>query len=258
MAMSQNVLSLLMNRRPVPQPRIRPRDYLDAVESEFVTAYLRNSASISDPPQYWYGEDSDEDHHIRLLHLDGDFGGEMPDIETRNAVARICLNAVQERLPQWGYVRSDDTVVLGRALKDRRKAALVLAPLHLFTLNWADSGPGFSWPESYRATFLPGFNRWVVTMSVDSPDVFGVTDLAIGSFPAGGDLVRSSGRVIVRYWRQFHCYDPDAGGWAYLFDTGLVDTETAFRWRARVWSNADRDGTRRGRSAVPDDVPQRC
>ena len=236
--MSHNVLSLPTAQHPPRYPRVRPKDYLDPVEIEFVTAYLKNAASLSDPPQHWYGEDADDDRHIRLSHLDSDFGGEMPDIEARNAVARLCLNAVQERLPQWGYVRSDDTFILGRTIEDRREAEIDLAPQHLFTLNWADSGPGFSWPEAYHATFLPGFNRWVVTMSVDSPDVFGVTDLAIGSFPAGGDLVRSSGRVIVRYWRRFHCYDPDAGGWAYLFDTGLVDAPTAYQWRRRVWADS--------------------
>lgn len=237
--MSQIVHSLL-NRQPVPQPRIRPKDYLDSVEVEFVRAYLKNLPTTAAPPSRWYEEVPEEQSCVRLLRLESDFGGEMPDIEVRNAVARVCINAIQERLPQWGCVRADDTVVLGRRLEERRQSTLALAPLHLFTLNWADSGPGFSWPEAYHATFLPGFNRWVVTMSVDSPDVFGVTDLAIGSFPAGGNLVRSSGRVLVAYWRRFHCFDPEMGWWDYLFDTGLVDSDSAYRWRRRVWPRADR------------------
>ncbi|MEK9720978.1 MAG: hypothetical protein VW257_08025, partial [Quisquiliibacterium sp.] len=136
----------------------------------------------------------------------------MDAVEVCNAVARICLNSRQRRLPQWALVR-DGEVTLARSYDARRGVGLELAPQFLFMLNWADSGPGFSWPESYHATFLPGFNRWVVTMSVDSTDVWGCTDLAIGSFPSGSDIVRSSGRVIIRYWRKYQCYDPDASGW---------------------------------------------
>ncbi len=72
-------------------------------------------------------------------------------------------------------------------------------------------------------------------MSVDSTDAWGCTDLALGAFRPGVDIVRASGRIIIAYWRKYQCYDPDAGGWAYLFDTGLVDEATAYRWRRRVW-----------------------
>lgn len=113
-----------------------------------------------------------------------------------------------------------------------------LAPQHLFTLNWAESGPGFSWPEAYHPTFLPGLGCWVVTMSVDTMDVWGVTDHAIGAFRAGSDVVRSSGRIIVRCRRAQYCFDETEGGWAYLLDTGLVESSAAGRRRRRVWTAA--------------------
>lgn len=183
--------------------RVRPRDYLDRDSVRAVRSWLR---------------------------LPG-----VEDRELSNAVARVCLNPIQDRLPQWGAIDRDGDLILGRGVDARRRARVELVPQHLFTLNWADSGPGFSWREAYHAIFLPGFGRWVVTMSVDSTDVWGVTDLAIGAFGVGSDVVRSSGRIIVRYWREQQCFDETEGGWAYLLDTGLVDSSVAWRWRRRVW-----------------------
>jgi hypothetical protein len=64
------------------------------------------------------------------------------------AVAFIVLERAEQRLPQWSTVR-DDELILAREYRDRTKIPnrkVVLQPRHLFTINWADSGPGFSWP----------------------------------------------------------------------------------------------------------------
>ena len=71
-----------------------------------------------------------------------------------NAIARICLESAQRSLPQWAMVR-DGKVTLGRRRQRTARRARKLRPVHLFTINWADSGPGFSWPEAYHVTCLP-------------------------------------------------------------------------------------------------------
>ena len=57
----------------------------------------------------------------------------------------------------------------------------LLNPIHLFEINWADS-PGWTWPEAYYATFLPGYDVYAVTLSQGSGDSYDYFDLAIGCF----------------------------------------------------------------------------
>ena len=150
-----------------------------------------------------------------------------------NAVARLCLGAIQHRLPQWGCVNKDGTVLLNRKDYARVAHAVEAKPVFLFELNWADSGPGYSWPTSYYATFIPGYARWVVTASADGPDFWGCADIAIGHF-RGQDIRAGAGRVVRSEWRKgFKEYDQSP--WAYLFSDGLISTEEAFAWRKRVW-----------------------
>jgi len=125
---------------------------------------------------------------------------EIPLLYSRSgvAVAQILLERVQDRLPQWG-VLTDDGVQLARPILDRRAERKVeLWPRHLLTINWADSGPGFSWPVSYYATYVPGFDLTVVTGSADCPDAFGFCDVAIGSF---GPEVSILARISHTDWR---------------------------------------------------------
>jgi hypothetical protein len=95
------------------------------------------------------------------------------------AVAQILLERIQDRLPQWVGPNGGARPLLDR--HSHRK--VVLWPRHLMTINWADSGPGYAWPVAYSATYVPGFDRSVVTASADCQETFGgVCDVAIGSF----------------------------------------------------------------------------
>lgn len=73
-----------------------------------------------------------------------------------------------------------------------------MLPQYLFTLNWADSGPGFSWPGAYYTTWVPSYERFVVTYSADSPEVWGYADIAIGQFGVKEALKDGSHRLIPR------------------------------------------------------------
>jgi hypothetical protein len=107
-------------------------------------------------------------------------------------------------------------------------------PRFLFEINWGDSGPGFSWPEAYHLAWLPGFDRYLVTASQDSPDRYGYTDVAIGHFPADQDLMEGVEQVIVGNWQHW-AEEGYQHRWAYLFGTGEVDAETAEAWADEVW-----------------------
>ena len=165
--------------------------------------------------------------------------GHQPDFSLHNAVARIALSAVQGRLPQWAAV-SDVGMQLGRERWKRKGGAITLLPQFLFEINWGDSGPGFSWPERYHYTAIPGFDRCVVTASVDSEDLYGYTDIAIGWFPADEPWRPACRRVITKWWHGMHV-DWHQEAWAYLFEPGLVSDEEANEWRWGVWPDAESD-----------------
>ena len=149
-----------------------------------------------------------------------------------NAVARIALSGAQGRLPQWAAVSAAGDVQLGRQRWQRSPQAVSLMPRFLFMINWADSGPGFSWPEAYNVTSLPGFQRSVVTASADSTDAHGYTDFAIGWFPDSEDWRAGCKRVITGWWRSMLDFQEP---WEYLFNAGAVDEEEAYAWREEVW-----------------------
>jgi hypothetical protein len=165
------------------------------------------------------------------------YGGDHLTLE--NAVARICLERVAPRLPQWACV-SNGKVTLAR--KRRRRTALrrhrPRNPRHLFTINWADSGPGFSWPEKYYVARIPGYEVCIVTGSADSPDAHGYCDFALGWYLGGVSDIDRAGECIRAWWKSLGAGQQR---WAYLFGTGAVDEETAERWADEVWGRADAD-----------------
>jgi hypothetical protein len=164
----------------------------------------------------------------------GQWGTLNNDVAIENAVARIVLTAIQKRLPQVVFVSAEDEVTFGRQPLKRHHRAASFFPQHLFTINWADSGPGVSWPESYHATFLPGFDRYVVTAAQDGSGVWEVSELAIGHFEPGRGLLDGAKEHITRYWKRFN-EDGQQERWAYVWDEGLVSTDLAEQWSIDVW-----------------------
>lgn len=178
-------------------------------------------------PELW-----DEDAH-GIAPLTSETGYNSLIVE--NAVARICLQSIQAKLPQWA-VSNDGRWSFARR-RSRRKGAPAprrLQPFPLFTINWADSGPGFSWPEAYHVTALPGYDVCIVTGSADSPEAHGYCDFAIGWFLGEPTDIEKSGECIRAWW-----YGQKVGGnqerWVCLFGTAAVDSATAERWANEVW-----------------------
>ena len=73
-------------------------------------------------------------------------------------MAAFVLERIQDTLPQWASVKlrenenEEADITLAREVKARRARRTVeLVPQYLLTINWADSGPGFSWPVAYHA-----------------------------------------------------------------------------------------------------------
>ena len=159
------------------------------------------------------------------------------------AVAAILLESVQGSLPQWACVR-EGNVTLGRNYRERAVVRTVeLTPRHLLTINWADSAPGYSWPEDYRVTYVPLYDTYVVTGSMDSADVFGVTDFALGHFPSQEDVLQASAAIVQGEWLNLF-QNCGQSRWAYLFDEGLIDTVLAEKLANEVWEDDDEEEDR--------------
>ncbi len=220
--------------------KLDPTHYYEEGEIAILRAYFglkprRGDPALAQLREEPAHEDAGERGHgpIRLRAV----GGDGPVNDLSEAVARICLSDVQERLPQWASC-SADSVVLGRArFAAPDRTFTPLNPERLLCINWADSGPGFSWPEDYYVTLLPGFGRCVVTASSDSTDSYGVTDFAVGWFRSSEEKRAGARRILVNWWREAAKHD--GGPWAYLFDVGLIDEGEAYRMRKRVWGNRD-------------------
>jgi hypothetical protein len=224
--------------------RLDPAHYYDAGEIAILRAYFglrRRPGDVAlvdlyETPSDGAGDDGGSRTTrgpIRLRRI----GSGEPVNDLNEAVARICLSDVQERLPQWGLC-TDDGVILARArFAAPDRTFTPLNPERLLCINWADSGPGYSWPEEYYVTLLPGFGRYVVTASSDSTDCYGVTDFALGWFRASLDVLTGSRRILTQWWREAAKHD--GGPWAYLFDEGLIDSDTAYRLRRRAWPRGE-------------------
>jgi hypothetical protein len=150
-------------------------------------------------------------------------------------VGAYAVRDIQERLPNCGIGRADGSYAPTRPIrKGERSKKVVGAVRFLFRINWADSGPGFSWPADYHLVWLPGFDRWVLTYSADSPDAMGYCDFALGAFGEEHDWRESAREILVADWR-FQWSEWEQTPWQEFWGTGLVTEEEAMAWRAEAW-----------------------
>ena len=154
------------------------------------------------------------------------------------AVAQILLHEIQDSLPQWSAA-TEDGLVLNRKWHQRHKdARLAFNPILVCTINWANSGPGYSWPEAYHVTYLPGFDKFVVTASRDGADLWGCADHAIGIAAGNLAATEAAKKIILDFWQTLSGTRGQAR-WEHLFDEGLIDKATAGNWADEVWCAQD-------------------
>jgi hypothetical protein len=158
------------------------------------------------------------------------------DLINANLVAEIVLTMVNDELPQWAVFYESGHAMWGRKhqLKLLEKRDELLDPTFLLMINWADSGPGYSWPESYYSTYLPGYNIYVVTASQDCDDVHGFTDEAIDYFEADNpEQISEPATAIVKYW--WVDQEPNQYPWVEVLNFGEIGEQEAWDLRDEVW-----------------------
>ena len=152
-------------------------------------------------------------------------------------VGAFAVAEIQARLPNAG-ICSGTGVTLTRQFREVEERKVSGLARHLFTINWADSAPGISWPVAYTLVWIPVFDQFVVVASADGEDAFGYADFALGRFPAGGDWVAQVKDIVVRDWRAARD-GWNQSAWAYLFDSGAIPEEVTMAWRREVWKGTE-------------------
>jgi hypothetical protein len=89
----------------------------------------------------------------------------------------------------------------------------------------------------YYISWIPYYERYVVTVSYDSPEVEGYLDLAIGDLAEGASVEKELKSVIVRHWDRDSMY---LQGWEGVIDPGIVKDPWA--WREEVSWGYNDDG----------------
>ena len=162
----------------------------------------------------------------------GDFHPFCDDLSA--GVAYIVLKNIQNKLPQWAAYSEDKGVVTSREYKEKNLlgiSKLQMIPQLLFSINWASSGPGYSWPETYYLTWVPLFERFVVTASVDDKSMYGEisTDQAIGKFEKKDKILDSVKDVITGWWSCW-VVEYQQERWESVLQEGIISEEEANNW----------------------------
>ncbi len=154
------------------------------------------------------------------------------------AIAQLVLRTVRRRLPSSEVTQHTCIRPTDRALIRPWESNLALLPWHIVTVGWPGNGPARSNAEAYYLAWLPYYDRYVVTASWDTPDYWGYHDAALGDFRRTADPMRDLQCVISDWWNVQACRYRSAK-WRYVFQPGLVSSETARAWARAVWPDEE-------------------
>jgi hypothetical protein len=155
------------------------------------------------------------------------------DIALDNRVAGILLNTREKHLPSYGWVNEDDSVFVSRPPASLVSRKVQLLPVLLFTIDWAMTAPGVSWPETYYVTHIPSSNVRIITASRDDNELWGYSDLAIGLCAAVRSPDFGAKKILQSWWRRACGVEPSL--WEVFLEAGLVDQRRARKWGLEVF-----------------------
>lgn len=170
--------------------------------------------------------------HAEPIDLIGSYDEDL--LKDASFVAQLCLNQLQNRLPQWTAFNGGEYLE-GRKGFSHEVNSEAIHSLHLCEINWATSGPGFSWPENYYLHYLEGYDILILTVSQDSPDAYGYADLAVSAVPIPypENISEAAKQLLSRWWGIHSNYIDE--GWEYLVHSGLISEPEALLLRDKIW-----------------------
>ena len=244
------------NRLPKPKeptdhsPRKTVVEYFHPCEHAILAEYFQLKEKLPTgaqdiDPFHTVSSDDDYDEAENGITCRAGRGDRGDDSALSNAVARIALAPIRTSLPTWGTC--GNTGVFHTRQKENKgdlpSRGFRSDPVLVLSINWADSGPGYSWPVHYYIAWIPFYERYVVTASYDSDDVEGYLDVAIGRLAEGAEIETDLKQVIKCHWDQDAMY---LQGWADCLDSGIVKDPWA--WRNEISWGYDDNGDEAGYS----------
>ena len=204
----------------------------DSVEDQKLIEYLPESSREHEVIGNWLSLVKEREKGA--LPIDNNcFNNVSGKLELDNEVANILLDTFQSHLPNFRWHDQNKNLRSARDNRVLKERKVQLFPLHLFTINWATSGPGIEWPETYSVTYVPSHNVRIVTASSDSDDMWGCTDLAIGWCKPHRSPDFGVKKIIKTWWRKIHV--SLGHPWADFYSEGLVDPDRAEKWALEVY-----------------------
>jgi len=153
------------------------------------------------------------------------------------AVARLLLAGVQHRRRQWagGARETGPITCVGQWWP--RPGAIRWLPRFLFSVDWGRCGGGSRWPEAYNLAYVPGFDRYVLTVSACEEGGCQCPDVAVGHFEGALRCpdTRSVGEFIVAHWGLRASKGCER--WVRFLEAGEVHADVAEAWAKRAWSS---------------------
>lgn len=181
-------------------------------------------------PEQW----DEAKHGVAILDC-GDFNHSTPG-PLHNAVARICLTTISN-LPFWASCDGNGQITYGRPPKDPSKGpARILLTELIGGINWATSGPGISWPETYHITRIPYYDTWVITASTDTPETRGFTDWAVHHVAGTRPIHEAAKEGLLVTWSD--SAQEDQGVFESIEQTGLLSAGEFAAVAGLVWPGA--------------------
>jgi hypothetical protein len=155
------------------------------------------------------------------------------------AVGALLVRDIESRLPTTAvfFPRLDLVAVMRRGARPARGSGMSLIGRHLFSINWADGGPGMAWPTAYYTIWVPIIEQWVVTASDDSGSMLGFLDVALGAFPGSDDWQEGVCSILKADWTQWA--KERQPRWEELTSLGVLGAEVIYATADAAWSASD-------------------
>lgn len=187
-------------------------------------------------------------HPVEHAYLSSWLGVEPPECAKARQVQQClkvkCDEEEKAFVPPIGPMNADFANTIVRLLQDNRSnpSRAVSFPRFVFSIRWpSDFSPTIDglYLESYHLYYLPFYDRYVVTQSVDEGlvDCFvcNHSQLAIGHFAAGTPLLEGVKEVLIKDWTE-RFLDRDER-WHEIVDEGLVTKEVGGQWATDLYDN---------------------